>query len=181
MPARSKVERLPEDVREELNRRLIDSGFSNYEEHSAWLAERGYEIKKSSVHRYGGTFEERINSLKLVTEQARAIVSETPDDDNAVNDSLIRLCQEKAFMLLRDLEIDPDTVDLPKLMRAIADMGRASVQQKKWAAEARKLALDEAAKTVEKVAKAEGLSDETIDLFRKKILGIKADADSGAA
>lgn len=172
MPPRSKVEALPDEVREELNRRLVGSAFSDYEAHAAWLAERGFEIRKSSIHRYGAKFEDKCVALKMVTEQARAIVAESPDDDNAVNEALIRLAQEKTFGVLMDMEIDPDQVQLPKLIRSIADMGRASVQQKKYQAETRKAALEDAATKVDKVGKAKGVSKETIELFRREILGI---------
>lgn len=180
MPPRSKVDQLPEGIREELNRRLIGSGFAGYEEHAAWLAEQGFEIRKSSVHRYGANFEEKCQALRRVTEQARAIVAENPDDDNAVNSALIRMAQEKAFNVLMELQLDPDTIEFPKLMRAIADMGRASVQQQKYAAEARKNALEAAAKKVDQVGKSRGISDETIDLFRREILGIADDQPARA-
>lgn len=172
MAARSKVDQLPETVRSELERRLIGSAFSGYEGHAAWLAEQGYEIKKSSVHRFGSTFEERCAALKMVTEQARVIVSESPDEDNAVNDALMRLCQEKAYNVLLDLQLRPDEVDFPKLMRAVAEMGKASLQQKKHAIEiaAKRQALTEAARRVDDTAKAQGLSDEAIAKIRDRIM-----------
>lgn len=173
MPPRSAVSQLPDEVRDELNKRLVATSFSGYEDLAAWLSEKGFEVSKSSVHRYGRAFEERIKTLKLVSEQAKAVVAEAPDDDNAVNAALIRLAQEKAFNVLMELELDPETIEFPKLMRAIADMGRASVQQQKFAAEARNAALDAAAKKIGSVAKKNGVSDETIDLFRREILGIK--------
>lgn len=173
MPPRSAVSQLPDEVREDLNRRLVASQFSDYEGLTRWLAEKGYAIGRSSVGRYGKKFEERIKTLKLVTEQAKAVVAEAPDDDNAVNAALIKLAQERAFGVLMELELDPETIEFPKLMRAIADMGRASVQQQKFAAEARNAALDAAAKKIGSVAKKNGVSDETIDLFRREILGIK--------
>ena len=39
MPPRSKIDALPEELRKELEQRLIGSGFSSYREHAAWLAE----------------------------------------------------------------------------------------------------------------------------------------------
>jgi hypothetical protein len=105
---------------------------------SGWLKEQGFEISKSSLHSWGQIFEERLGALRKVTQQARAIVAENPDDDGAVNDALIRLVQEKAYGALMDMEIDPEKIDLPKLMRVIADLSRASVSQKRLMAEVRK-------------------------------------------
>ena len=172
MPPRSAVSKLPDDVREELNRRLVSSQFSDYDGLTEWLAGKGYTIGRASVGRYGKAFEDRIKTLKLVSEQARAVVAEAPDDDNSVNAALIRLAQEKAFNVLIDLDLDPETIEFPKLMRAIADMGRASVQQQRFAAEARKTALAAAAEKVSQVAKKQGVSPEMIQLFRREILGI---------
>lgn len=170
MPPRSKVAQLPDAVREELERRLIGSAFSGYEDHSAWLASKGYEIKKTALNNFGRDFQERCAALRLVTEQARVIVQEAPDDDNAVNDALIRLCQEKAYTVLMDMEVDPEQIDLPKLVRAIADIGRSSVQQKKFLAEARKAALKEAADRVEETARAQGMGEEQAKFWRERVL-----------
>ncbi len=59
-------------------------------------------------------------------------------DDGAVNDALVRLTQEKLFTVLVDLEVDPADVDIAKLAKAVAELGKASVAQKRWMAEARK-------------------------------------------
>jgi hypothetical protein len=168
---RSKVDLLPEAVREDLNRRLVGSAFSGYEQLADWIAEQGFAISKSALHRYGERFEERIAALKSVTEQARVIVAESPDDDNAVNDALLRLCQEKAYGLLMDMQVDPETVELPKLIRAIADMGRTSVTQKKWATQVREKSKA-AADAASKIAKKGGLSADAVAEIRKQILGI---------
>lgn len=167
MPPRSKVEQLPTDVREELDRRLQSNGFANYVQLSEWLAEKGYPIGKSALHSYGQDFEARLGSLRKVTEQARIIVSENPDDDGAVNDALIRLTQEKVFGLLIDMEIDPEDVDLVKLTRAIADLSRASVSQKKLAREIRAEVADEA----EAAVKEMGLTADRAAELRHKLLG----------
>ena len=53
MAQRSSVELLPEEVRHALERRLAESGFSNYSELTEWLNNQGYEISRSAVHRFG--------------------------------------------------------------------------------------------------------------------------------
>lgn len=136
MAARSKVELLPDAVRTELEQRLIASSFSNYQALADWLQEQGFEIHKAAVHRFGQKFEDRIRALKVATDQARAIVEASPDEDNALNEALVRMAQEKAFNLLVDMEVDPDKIDFPKLMRSVADLGRSSVLQKRFAVEA---------------------------------------------
>ncbi|MDT0496515.1 DUF3486 family protein [Algiphilus sp. W345] len=161
---------MPEPLRDELNRRLIAGSFSGYEALADWLVEQHCEISKSALHRYGQKFEERIRALKLSTEQAKAIVAESPDDEGAMNDALMRLTQEKLFGVLIDLELDPDTVDFPKLARAIAELTRASVQQKKWQREAREQALKEAAQRVEQAATSQGMGTEQVQFWRQQVL-----------
>lgn len=174
MAARSKVELLPEAVRTELEQRLIASSFSGYEALAEWLQEQGFEIHKAAVHRFGQKFEERVRALKAATDQARAIVEASPDDDGAMNEALVRLSQQKAFDLLIDLEIDPESIDFPKLMRAISDMNRSSVALKKYAAEVKSRAAAAADRVAEKIKAAErkGMSAAVAEEIRREILGI---------
>ncbi len=172
MPRRSKVEGLPSDVKAWLDQALVQNNFSQYELLSAELGKRGYEIGKSGLHRYGQQFEERLKTLRVVTEQARAVVQAAPDEDGAVNDALVRLTQEKMFSILMEMNVDPDAVDLPKLARAVAELGKASVAQKRWQAEARKQALADAAKEAGEAAKSAGLTDEAAAQIQKRILGV---------
>jgi len=172
MVARSAVSQLPEEIRAELERRLVRSSFSGYEQLAAWLTEQGFEISKSSLHRYGSKFEERAAQLKVATEQARAIVAETPDDEGAISEALMRLVQEKLFSVLIDFEVDPKKpLNLGSLAKAIAELGRASVTQKKWQTEV-KAKVDAAAESVTKIAASGGLSKSSVDELRRQILGI---------
>lgn len=172
MAKRSKIEGLPTAVKEWLDTALVEGNFSGYEALESALKERGFDIGKSSIHRYGQVFEERLKTLRLVTEQARAVVQASPDDDGAVNDALVRLTQEKMFGILMEINVDPDTVDLAKLARAVAELGKASVAQKRWQMEARKQALEEAAKEAGIAAKSVGLTDDAVEQIKRRILGI---------
>lgn len=173
MAPKSKIQGLPPDVKDWLDKALIDGNFSDYELLAADLRARGYDISKSSVHRYGQQFEERLSTLKLVTEQARAVVQASPDDDDAMNQALIRITQEKLFTLMLDLQIDPDDVDIAKVTRSIADLARSSTDAKKYAREIRekaKAAAEEVATTIREA----GLTDDAAEAIRNKILGIAA-------
>jgi len=172
MPARPTVLQLPDPVRAELDARLIKSGFAGYVGLAQWLSEQGFEISKSALHRYGQQFEERVSALKIATDQAKAIVESAPDDEGAVSDALMRLVQEKLFGVLMNLgDIDPARINLGTLAKAIAQLGRASVAQKKWQAEVRERASVVADEVTAK-ARESGMSAETAEVWRKKILGI---------
>lgn len=174
MPPVSKVQRLSQEDKAWLDAELIQRGFSGYDELEAICRERGIDIASSSLHRYGQTFRDRLDAVKMITEQAKAVVDSAPDDEGAVNEALMRLVQEKLFNLVIDAEIDTKKLDLAKVAKAIADLGRASVSQKRMAAEARKQALEEAAAQAETVGRAQGLSKEGVAALREAIMqGLK--------
>jgi len=177
---RSKVSQLPPEIRERLDKELIERGFGDYEAIAALinglLSEAGYEIalSRSGVHRYGQEFEARIAAIKIATEQAKAITDAVGDDAGKMGAALISLIQEKAFGVLVEMqEIDPESVNFERLTMAIAKLNQASVQQKKWQTEVTRKAA-EAADRVEKAAAAAGLSASTVQSIRKEILGIAA-------
>lgn len=168
MPPRSKVAGLPKPVKHWLDQALADNNFSDYEALSTDLAARGFAISKSALHRYGQDFESKLSALKMASEQAKAVVLAAPDEEGAVNEALMRLVQEHLFKLLMT---EGDQIDLPKVAKAVAELGRASVVQKKWQTEFRERA-EAAASKVEKIAKKGGLNAETVNAIRREILGV---------
>lgn len=171
MPPRSIVETLPAEVRGALDSKLVASGFSNYVDLANWLTEQGFEIKKSALQSYGAKFEDRLSKLHLATGQAKAIVEASPDDEGAMSEALMKLVQEKLFGVLIDLDVDQSKVSISGVAKAIADLGRATVTQKKFASDVRSRAR-EAAKTAERIASKGGLSKEGQAEIRAAILGI---------
>ena len=170
MAPRSKVSELPPEVKRWLDDALAENSFSQYELLADELTQRGYAISKSALHRYGQAFEERLSALKMASEQARAVVQAAPDDEGAVNEALMRLVQEHLFKLLMG---ESGQIDLPKVAKAVAELGRATVTQKRWQTEVRARA-EAAAANVERIAKKGGLSAESVDQLRREILGIAA-------
>lgn len=165
---RSTVETLPEDIRLELEKRLIQNSFSGYSEMSEWLAEQGFEISRSAVWRHGKKFEDRLRALKIATDQAKAIAEASEDDAGSLNDAIIRLVQTKMFDLLMDL--DTEDKNLPKIGQAVAKLSQAAVSQKKWKQEMSEKIKAQAASAVEKEAKRQGASADTIDKLREAIM-----------
>lgn len=171
MPPRSKVHALPKAVKAWLDGALVEGSFGGYEGLAEELKGRGYDVSKTSIHRYGQAFEERLATLRLVTEQAKAVVEASPDDDDAVNQALIRVTQEKLFTVMMDLKIDPKQVDIAKITRSIADLSRSSTASKEYANKV-KMRAKEAAKDIAAVAKKAGLTDEAVNEIKKRILGV---------
>lgn len=171
MPPRSKVEQMPPEVKAWLDRALVDNNFSEYEALSCELKERGFDISKSALNRYGQDFEARLSALKMASEQAKAIVEATPDDEGAVSDALMRLVQERLFSLLLAEE---GKVDLPKAAKAIAELAKATIAQKRFAIEQgarKKLLAEQEERLEEELRGADGLSEELENRIRGILMG----------
>lgn len=171
---RPKVYMLPKRLREQLERKLVDGGFSNYRELEDWLAGQGYRISRSGLNRFGQEYERKVQAVALATNQARALQLAAPDRENAMNDALARLVQERLFSLLVESHSLADD-DLPRIARAIADLGRSSISQKRWReeiAERLERARRAADSQLGEVAARAGLSAETAEQIRSILLGI---------
>lgn len=168
MPQRSKIITLPEEVKVELDQRLLAGKFCDYSALAEWLRDKGFDISRSAIHRYGQNFEERLAAITMATEQAKAVAEAAKDDEGAMNESLIRLVQTKAFEALIDAD-SPES--LSKMGVMIAKLSKASVDQKKWMREMREKAR-QAADDVVKTVKQGGMSEATATEIRQRILGI---------
>jgi Bacteriophage Mu, Gp27 len=128
---RPKVYMLPKRLREALEKKLLDGAFTGYRALEKWIADQGFVISRSALQRYGKDFERKIEAVRLASEQARSLQLAAPDREGALTDALCRLVQERMFALLVDSHGLADD-DLPKIARAVADLGRAAVSQKRW-------------------------------------------------
>ena len=171
---RSKIELLPETIRVELQKMLINQAFSGYRDLADWLHGQGYAISHAAIHRFGQKFEERSKALKLVTEQARVWIEAAPDDEAAISEALLRMTQEKVFKLLLEAEIDPATVNFATLVRQVGELARVQVYRSRHVAEIRREIAARAAEVVGREAKRGGLSVDKVEAIRREILGIDA-------
>lgn len=179
MARRSKVYDLPPELREQLNERLVSTGFQGYEQLSGWLAEHGFQVSRSSVQRYGqdlqAEFEEAMADVRKTTELARAMTADNEDEDGALIDATARIVQDHLLRIsiaLRKAEHEPEKAakHIASVTRALADVGRMSLGQKMWAREVRKEALEAAAQRVEQAAIGKGLSADDAKFWREQVL-----------
>lgn len=178
MGRRSKISTLPPDVRAWLDKALAAGNFSGYEQLEALLAERGYSIGKSSIHRYGQALESKLAAVKASTEAARAIAEAAPDDADLRSAAAMSLVQTEIFnvmVALQEADQESEPEERLKLMaraaKPLAELSRASVNQKKWEAEVN-AKVKAAADAAERIATKGGLSAGSVAEIRKSILGI---------
>lgn len=181
MAPRNKVFSLPQEVRDELNEKLVSTGFQGYAGLADWLTERGFEVSRSSVQRYGQDlqeeFEEAMGSVRRTTEMAKAMADAVEDDEGNLIDATARLVQEHLLRIsleFRKMEIEPDAAahHLGKVSKALDSLGRLSLSQKKHAKEMRAEVAREAAEKAETSMASQGMSREAIDSIKRDILGI---------
>lgn len=179
MAPRTSVQKLPKSVRDWLDKSLVEGNFSGYELLSDALKEKGYQISKSAVHRYGQKIEKRFAAIKASTEAARLLTEGAADDQDARSEGLIALVQSELFESMinfqeasaEDVQPQDRITLLSKAAKNISTLARASVNQKKFRLEIQAKA-EAAAANVEKIAKKGGLSAESVDQLRREILGI---------
>ncbi|MCL1861801.1 MAG: DUF3486 family protein [Proteobacteria bacterium] len=180
MPQKPAIEGLPEEVRRWLEQALVDQNFSNYKLLETLLCEKGFEIGKSSIHRFGKKLEKRLSAIKASTEAARLVVESASDDKNARSEAVMALVQSELFDTLVNLseseeETDPAkrVVLLSNAAHAVANVARADITQKKFRHEVQQR-IEAAAASVENIARKGGLSQESVEALRREILGIAA-------
>lgn len=179
MARESSIDLLSAEDKTWLDKRFMDQGFCGYEEIANILQERGYNVSKSSVHRYGQKVEQKLAAVQASTQAAMMIADAAPDDSDMRSSAVLSLVQTELFNALIALQEsenpDADPADRIMLMakagKGIAEISKASVNQKKWESEVKER-VQAAAKAVDKIAKKGGLSAETAAEIRKQILGI---------
>ncbi len=139
----SKIETMPPDVREWLERALIDSGFSGYKELEALVKSRGFDISHAAIHRHGQKLERRLAAIKASTEAAQLIAKAAPDSADDRSAAVISMIQTSLFDALMDLqeaELMPADEKIPILAKAaqgFAKLAQSSLLQKQRADEVR--------------------------------------------
>ena len=181
MPARSKVLDLPDDVRAELDRRLQANGFSGYDELTAWLAaqDTDVDVSRSSLGRYGKSLESKMGRLSDSARLSEMIVTQMPDAEGQMGQASLALAQSQVMDVLYFLGEADDETDPAERMKllhqasqSLAQLARAGVTVKKYAADVRRQ-VEAAAAAVDELARESGLSDDAAGAIRAKILGIK--------
>lgn len=178
MAKRGSIVMLPDDVRSWLDKALADGNFSGYQQLEELLKERGYNIGKSSIHRYGQKLENKLSAIKASTQAALAIAEAAPDDADLLNQSVMQMVQTEVFnslVALQEAGQEENPVLRLRMMtgaaKGIAELSRASINIKKH-----KLEVQEKAKTAAQVigekARKGGLTEQAIREIEEQILGI---------
>ena len=173
----STIDRLPVDVRTQLDLRLADTA-NTYEELSSWLKSEGFEISRSAIGRYAirsTTAAQRVAETLQRTQAIAKAVEEHPDLDYTKAASMIFM--DGLIQRVSTAEDEYAEIPLDKAGRLIAAISRNATYEKRTRAELKKkaeLAFDQMeAELMEAIRQHPELSGELRDVLsraREKVL-----------
>ncbi len=175
-----KMRRMPRDLKQQLDAVIADGRFHTSQQLAKWLADNGFEISARTINRYGQNFEQRLDAIRMATEQARIVCEQFKDDDAQMQTALLRLVQTQLFEVLSVANEKPGhrkragapiaPVNVAALARCVSGLAKTETEHQKWAERARaKVAAVE--KKVEE-ARTKGLSTDAADQIRAVLMEI---------
>ena len=136
----STIDRLPDDVRTQLDLRLADTA-NTYEDLSVWLKSEGFEISRSAIGRYAirsTTAAQRVAETLQRTQAIAKAVEEHPDLDYTKAASMILM--DGLMQRVSTAEDDFAEIPLDKAGRLIASLSRNATYEKRTRADLKKKA-----------------------------------------
>lgn len=136
----STVDKLPDDIKGQLDARLSDTAHT-YEELAAWLKSEGYEISKSAIGRYAIRSNQAAQRVAETLQRTAAIaraVDEHPDLDYTKAASMVLM--DGLMQRVSTAEDDFAEMPLDKAGRLIASLSRNATYEKRVRADLKKKA-----------------------------------------
>ncbi len=178
----SSIDRLPDDIRVQLQELLRDPRVTQLDATArinAILEEKRHpdRLSKSSVNRYAAKMEEVGAKLRQSREVARMWIGKLgAEPQGEVGKLLNEMVRTLAFESAMKMA-EGDGVVEPKMLKdlsiAIEKLEKAASENVRREEEIRKKALAEAAERVDETAKAQGLTAEQADFWRRQVLGVQ--------
>ena len=173
---KSRVDELPDDIKELMNEMLTDVNYT-YQEIADKITKYGYEISKSSIGRYAIRQNAISKRLKEVAEQTRVIVEAAQNNNfDAVGATTSMLTAGLARKIATAQE-EIENMPIDKAARLVVQLERSAVYREKFKLQYKK-GVEEALEEVKKALQAE-LEKEPELLHRMNELADKVSAKMG--
>ena len=173
----STVDKLPDEIKTELDLRLADTA-NTYEEIAAWLKSEGYDISKSAIGRYSIRSTQAAQRVAETLQRTQAIaqaVEAHPDLDYTKAASMVLM--DGLMQRVSTAEDDFSSMPLDKAGRLIASLSRNATYEKRVRQDMKKkaeLAFDQLeAELMAKIKQHPELAGELHDVLsraREKVL-----------
>lgn len=183
MGRKSTIHKLPTDVRAHIERRLredqltLDELLEDIRQH---FPDADETPSRSALGRYKQSFGEMVGRMREQDQMARLLVSELGENPDERAGALMvqavtTLTSHATFAALEQPETDIDTVrHLARAAKDVLQARKESLQERQQIERAaRERLLQEQEANLEKVATAQGLSEDQVQFWREKFLGIK--------
>lgn len=183
MGRKSTIHKLPTDVRSHIERRLredqltLDELLDDIRQH---FPDTDDTPSRSALGRYKQSFGEMVGRMREQDQMARLLVSELGENPDERAGALMvqavtTLTSHATFAALEQPETDIDTVrHLARAAKDVLQARKVSLEERREIErEARARLLQEQNENLQKVATAQGLSEDQVQFWREKFLGIK--------
>jgi Protein of unknown function (DUF3486) len=162
---------LPQELRNVVERRLIEQGFADYRGLADWIRQQGHEISANSLRRFGAHLAREQDTTRSATGQQRARAEALPVGAGATTEELMRLAQERLCSALAEINQSKQG-DMSRVAHAVAHLTQAAISLQRWTDE-----LNQRPKQRKRPASATkslraGLSPATSQRLRNALLGI---------
>ncbi len=193
MPPVPKIAKLPPELRDWLQRTLIERAHGDIQAVTDELQEMlrsagiAMYIGKSAVGAESLKIKRAQEAIRATTEAAKLIAATASDDTDSRSEAAMAIVQSEVFELLlkvREADDEMDPVERLAVMNdaalGLSRLSRARVNQARWSQEVKERAKS-AADAVSKIAKTGGLNASQVSEIRAQILGIARKAPAAAA
>lgn len=127
----SSIDKLPDDIKLQLDRRLADTS-NTYEELSTWLKSEGHEISRSAIGRYAirsTVAAQRVAETLQRTQAIAQAVEEHPELDYTKAASMVLM--DGLMQRVSTAEDDFSELPIDKAGRLIASLSRNAIYEKR--------------------------------------------------
>lgn len=164
-----KVYELPEDVRIQVEDLLLEPNVT-YDDIAEFLKDKGQDVSRSAIGRYGKDFLNEYRNLRIIEDQAKNIVSGSGDDAMVLEEAATKLFSKKIVELLLE-----NGINLNKIPRIVSDFARlqaSSVLRERLKADFRKK-TEKAVKSIANKLRKD-VSPENIKYIKEVLYGLSA-------
>lgn len=162
----SKISELPEAVRKEVERLLLEPDIT-YEDIEEHLKREGHDISHSSIGRYGKHFLNQVRELRIIEDKAKALVSDS-GEGLVLEEAASKLATRSIIQILLDEGVNG--AKIPYLISDLARLQASSVKREQFKADFRKRA-DKVFRNAEK--KAKGMTkEEMLQFIKEEVYGL---------
>lgn len=168
----SKISGLPEPIVAEVNRLLTTPGMT-YEKIVEHLRQLGHLVGKSSVGRYAQDFLTRLQHLREVKEQAKAIVEESGGNGMEMEEAATQIALQRTMEYLLNLKKeDFEGEALNKMISSLARLqGSSSMREHQKDLREK---IKRAVKMVEEVEKKKNIDPADLQKIKQEFYGLTA-------